>query len=175
MHFDGTITLGPIITGIGLCISLVTSAFTYWKKYRDKNKPELIIYVDQLTTGTISKFLIIKNTGEVPLQITGISFDDDLDRYNQKGKLQSVVDSWIVPGQFLQGDFDPDYDKNVVVHIEFCSKKRPDKTYKDDFKINFGQFKDLLWSDSKPPYNVDSQNIKQTILNAALMISKRNL
>ena len=72
MHFDGTITLGPIITGVGLFISLVTSAYTYWRKYQDKNKPELIIYVDQLTAGTISKFLIIKNTGQIPAQIKGI-------------------------------------------------------------------------------------------------------
>lgn len=175
MHFDGTITLGPIITGVGLFISLVTSAYTYWRKYQDKNKPELIIFVDQLTAGTISKFLIIKNTGQIPAQIKGISFSEDLDQYNNTRILKSAVNAWVVPGQCLQSDFDPVYDKNVTVHIEFCSKKKPQKIYCDDFEVNFGQFKDLLWTDAKPPYSVKKQNINQIILNAALMISKRKI
>ena len=119
--------------------------------------------------------MIIKNTGQVPVQITGISFDDNLDAYNNTRKLKSAVNAWIVPGQYLQSDFDPEYDKNVTVHIEFCSKKKPQKVYYDDFKVNFGQFKDLLWTDARPPYNVKSQDINQVILNAALMISKRKI
>ena len=175
MHFDGTITLGPIITGIGLFISLVTSAYTYWRKYQDKIRPELIIYVDQLTAGTINKFLIIKNTGQVPLQIKKISFDKDLDGANSNLKLESAVNAWIVHNQTLQSDFDPQYGEEVTVHIEYCSKRKPKKVYKDVFTVNFGQFKDMLWTDAKPPYDVESKDLKQIILNAALMISKHKI
>lgn len=177
VKFNLTINLGDVITSIGILIGLYFSLRTLYSERKLKITPEIIAYVAQIDVITLSRYLVIKNTGPVPVLIKTLSFGDDNKVMDQL--LEKFVKSkniWLAPGQKLMTSLDPNNKSETVLSISYTTKLRGSKEpLTEHFNLNFGQFSDSLWMSATPPYNSDNASVQQTLLNAKLAELKEKL
>lgn len=131
-----------ILSFVLAVISVVTVVITLRqnnKMIEDSTRPVVSIYNDQINTGNILFYLVVKNFGQSPAYIT--KFESDFDfkgKYgirNDKDYLKELNHSVLAPGQSRICTLDyKKIDKDVTFTIEYHSGAG--KVYTDRFTVD---------------------------------------
>lgn len=156
---------------IAICVSLFVSVVSILqtrksikmteKSVFDANRPYVSIFVEALDTVYFEKYLVIKNFGNTSAKILSIAFKTDLDEWNNKYKLQTLVDGSIAPGQKFTSSLDESFNELIVVSISY--EDLDGNIYTDLFNVKTDMSKRLLWSaKSKRSDSSEATAIKQS-------------
>lgn len=133
-----------IFTGIASIIISVLSLRQNSKMIEESARPVISIYGQSVNSGTSMFYLVVKNFGNSPAQIT--KFDSDFaDCYDLRSNInyiEDIVGSIIAPGQsrICKMDYDKT-DRLITVNLEYKFAKRK---FKETFTANFTAGVDML-------------------------------
>jgi len=85
----------------------------------EASRPYISIYIESIDTIHFEKYIVIKNFGATSAKITELSFDVDLENFNQRNNLQSLVCGTLAPNQKYTSSLDPCFNKTITTSIKY--------------------------------------------------------
>ena len=146
--FDYLIIIIPI--AISVIISTV-NLFLTKKSIYNATKTVVTPYIEIINGLSFQKNLAIKNFGKTPARITNLKFHSELDEFNEKFKMKSVIGSFIAPGQKFSTNISDSFKDDIILTLEYIDSFGKVTTVKETLKTNLT--KDLFYSSGAHPTN----------------------
>ena len=146
--FDYLIIIIPI--AISVIISTV-NLFLTKKSIYNATKTVVTPYIEIINGLSFQKNLAIKNFGKTPARITNLKFHSELDEFNEKFKMKSVIGSFIAPGQKFSTNISDSFKDDIILTLEYIDSFGKVTTVKETLKTNLT--KDLFYSSGAHPIN----------------------
>src|SRR5690625_5063871 len=89
------------------------------KSIEDANKPYISCYVEMIEVGHFQKYFVIKNFGNTPAIIIDIAFDKHIKDLGRNGKIDSIKDTMIAPGQKFITSVNIEEKEMFTVHLVY--------------------------------------------------------
>src|SRR5690625_3842934 len=89
------------------------------KSIEDANKPYISCYVEMIEVGHFQKYFVIKNFGNTPAIIIDITFDKHIKDLGRNGKIDSIKDTMIAPGQKFITSVNIEEKEMFTVHLVY--------------------------------------------------------
>lgn len=133
------------------------------KSIQDSSRPYISVYLEAIELASITRFFVIRNFGTSAATITKLEFKNDLDKVNNKRRMNSLIGGVIAPGQKFTSAISRDFKENVSVEIEYVDTQGT--KYKEIFNIKTGMASDLVWTvHSSSLDSEQSRAIKQSTI-----------
>lgn len=140
------------------------------KSIEDANKPYIGCYVDMVDVGHFQKYIVVKNFGKTPATIISIEFDKEIDSLGRNGKLNSLENTLIAPGQNFISVIDSDEKATVIAKVIY--KDMENQLTHLNFTLNLDFTSDLMYMKSTESKFSDETN---ELLNLFHNLTKRTL
>ena len=163
--FDYLIVIIPIVISvISVIISTVNLYLTKQSIY-NATKPVVTPYIEIINGLSFQKNLVIKNFGKTPARITNLKFHSKLDEFNERFKMQSVIGSFIAPGQKFSTNISDTFEDDIILTLEYIDSFGKVTTVNETLKTDFP--KNLFYSSGAHPTN---QPLDTAIREAAITL-----
>lgn len=163
--FDYLIIIVPIAVSIISVIISTANLYLTKKSIYNATKPIVTPYIEIINGLSFQKNLVIKNFGKTPARITNLKFHSELDEFNEKFKMQSVIGSFIAPGQKFSTSISNSYKDDIILTLEYKDSFGKITTLNETLKTDIT--KNLIYSLGSHPSN---QSLDTTIREATITL-----
>lgn len=135
--------LTSLIVALISILQTRAAAKTTERTIQEANRPNIALYVETLDTIYFHKYIVLKNFGNTSATIIDLTFEGELDEYNNKFRMETLIGGTVAPQQKFTSSLETKFEKTIVGSITY--KDFNEKTYTESFAIKTDMASKLFW------------------------------
>lgn len=119
------------------------AAKTTERTIQEANRPNIALYVETLDTVYFHKYIVLKNFGNTSATIIDLTFEGELDKYNNEFKMETLIGGTVAPQQKFTSSLEENFKKTIVGSITY--KDFNENIYIESFTVKTDMASKLRW------------------------------